>query len=166
MEFSSPKTGPSNQDTYMIGEIFEDAFVLDLLNQEDRELWHQKLLEKGQEEADFQSCDPKLDRVDFDGNGTPWGMWMIVDESATHYTLMPWTCDPDDPTVLNDEGGLDYQPVKVQCEFFGLANSIHTMYIITGYPILIEKNELKKYLPEFEVMRFCKDSITSILIKE
>jgi len=38
MEFSSPKTGPSNQDTYMIGEIFEDAFVLDLLNQEDREL--------------------------------------------------------------------------------------------------------------------------------
>jgi len=165
MEYSSLRTGQFNKEVYMVGEIFEDAFVFDLLNKEDRELWHKKLIENGQDDADFQSCNPNLDRVDFDGNAMPWGMWMIVDENTTHYTLMPWTCDPNDPTVVNDNSGLDYQPMKVQCEFFGLPISVHPMYIITGYPIFIEKEELQKYLPEFEVMRFCKDSITSILIK-
>ena len=79
----------------MLGEIYENAYVFDLINEEDREKWYETLQTQGLEQADYFSCDDRLDRNDIEGDGMPSGMYMVTEETESTYTLCPWTCDPE-----------------------------------------------------------------------
>lgn len=148
----------------MLGEIYENAYVFDLINEEDREKWYETLQKQGLEQADYFSCDDRLDRYDIDGDGMPSGMYMVTEEGETHYTLCPWTCDPETiERFTSENSSLDMMPKKVTCKFFNTPNSDHPMYILFGYPIMVSKKELEKYCENFEVMRFCKDSLTNLI---
>lgn len=140
----------------LIGTVFEDAYCFGLLNEDDRSDWLTNDTLLGRETADDKIILDNLDIIDLEADGTPWSMWVVVryNPEMQAFYLLPWTCD-EESYLVQESNNIDsiYMAKKYKAKFLMHPDSLHDIYLLQGYPIIISEKEMQEMHNKFYVAR-------------
>lgn len=90
---------------------------------------------------------------DFENDGCPWSMWIVVAKKDNMFLIVPCTGDNESKLVNNDHP--DHcslpNPVKVQCKWIYYDTSIEEIYALAGHSQWRSEEEMKAL--NFDAMR-------------
>ena len=140
----------------IINLCYTNAWVLGLLNKEDREKWLAKAQAEGAEEADGELSQifEDLDHVSLDEDEClPYDMWTLSKIEDGICTLYPWVANSESTMLQEDYIGPVLDPVEVKVNSpYGINES--RAWVCKGYPIQIEKSELLRLQPYLNFMHY------------
>ena len=139
------------------GLMYDSAYVLGLLDKEDRDIWIMQAKTESVELADEHICAfmTKSDYITLEDDPLPNSQWVVESIVNGVVTLYPWTCNKESICVLNKTPHInDYKPEErdANCAYLGK----HKAFLLRGYPVQIEETELRTLHPYFENSRLMK----------
>jgi hypothetical protein len=125
----------------MTGRVFHNAGVFGLFHEEDQLKWINFLNSGEISKANDMLWLDDYDKItlSYENLSICYDMWVVGKASNTYYVLYPFATDPND-MMLSNTSGLVFDPIKVSYWCRNKTGGIQTMWVMSGYPIIVSKD--------------------------